>query len=70
MESIPQIIEAAGGIEKIAAAVDMTLSAIRKWPQIGIPDRHWSVLIEMGGGEFDERELYRANQAAPQRAAA
>jgi len=70
MNSISEIIEAAGGIEVVADKIDKTTSAIRKWSQIGIPDRHWPVLIEMGQQKFDERDLYRANQVAPQRATA
>ena len=65
--NLPEIIEAAGGPAKIAPEVELSESAIRKWVQIGIPDRHWAMLIEMGGGQFDERDIYRANCEAPGR---
>ncbi|KKK64332.1 hypothetical protein LCGC14_2985250, partial [marine sediment metagenome] len=45
---ITEIIETAGGVETVAQATELTTDAVRrKWPKIGIPDRHWGVLIKL-----------------------
>lgn len=69
MRTISQIIEAAGGPQVVSAAIPprpdgkkMTSDAVRKWPQIGIPDRHWPVLIELAQATPDE--LFEANRTA------
>ena len=67
---IPGIIAAAGGKDAIARRRDLSVDAVKKWPIIGIPDRHWSALIEMSGGAFGPEDLYEANCAARAAAAA
>ena len=67
---IPGIIAAAGGKDAIARRRDLSVDAVKKWPIIGIPDRHWSALIEMSGGAFGPEDLYEANRAARAAAAA
>lgn len=64
MRTIPQIIEAAGGPRQVSEATGgrIKADAVRKWPQIGIPDRHWPVLIELAQATPDE--LFEANRAA------
>jgi len=64
MRSLSEIIEAAGGPRGIESASDgaITRDAVYKWPSIGIPDRHWEVLIPLAASTPEE--LYRANRAA------
>ncbi len=62
--SLKEIIEAAGGPGAIAAASDggVTAEAVYKWRKIGIPDRHWPLLMRMCAVSADE--LLAANVAA------
>jgi hypothetical protein len=64
MRSLVEIIEAAGGAKSIEAATSGTIKrdAVYKWPQIGIPDRHWEVIIPLAGSSAEE--LYQANRIA------
>jgi hypothetical protein len=69
--TISEIIEKAGGREAVAAALsaargegkEIKPDAIRKWPMIGIPDRHWPTIIEMVPG-LTPQDLFDANVAA------
>lgn len=63
MRTISEIIKDAGGARVIADASDGAIQrdAVYKWPGSGIPDRHWSVLIDLAGATPDE--LYEANRA-------
>lgn len=62
--TIPQIIKKAGGAAAIADASDGAIKkdAVYKWPAIGIPDRHWSILIDRAG--VSAEQLFSANVAA------
>lgn len=62
--TIREIIKAAGGPMAIAAASDgsVTVDAVYKWPQIGIPDRHWTFILPLAGATADE--MLAANVAA------
>ena len=62
--TIPELIHAAGGATEIAKASQGKISpgAIYKWPKIGIPDRHWFVVMPMAGATADE--MHAANLAA------
>lgn len=62
MRTIPDIIAAAGGPSAIAAASGGTIKsdAVRKWSKIGIPDRHWRLLIDRAGS--NPSELFAANE--------
>ncbi|HTV68081.1 MAG TPA: hypothetical protein VMF90_06035 [Rhizobiaceae bacterium] len=64
MRSLAQIIEACGGAAAIAAASGgaITKDAVYKWPQIGIADRHWEILIRLADASAEE--LYQANRIA------
>lgn len=62
--TISDIIERAGGAEKIAPACKLKKDAIYKWPGIGIPDRHWSKIIDLAEGKVTVQMLYEANRAA------
>ena len=71
--TIPEIIKRAGGppaIERESGG-SVTAEAAYKWPKIGIPDRHWSLIMRLTAVTADQ--LFRANQAArstaPDRAA-
>lgn len=63
-KTVRKIIEDAGGPAAIAAASDGTvkIDAIYKWPQIGIPDRHWPLVMPLAGASADE--MLAANVAA------
>ena len=65
--TIKQIIQAAGGPKKIAAATQKTARPISSksvydWPTIGIPERHWPVLIKLA--KSSPEELMRVNAKA------
>ena len=64
MRTISQIIEACGGIAKIAEASNGNLSdwAVRKWPANGIPEKNWAMLRSLT--EIDLDELHHANEDA------
>lgn len=75
MRTIEQIISDAGGARAIEAAAPVSdgkpafkTDAVYKWPTIGIPDRHWPILIKLAGATPDE--LFEANRLARQGAAA
>ncbi len=57
--AIDLIIEAAGGLKVVAEKTGLK-DGVRKWPEIGIPDRYWAILIELLPGLTAE-ELYAAN---------
>lgn len=64
VKTVPDIIKDAGGPAAIAAASDgtLTIDAVYKWPGIGIPDRHWTLVMPLSGATADE--MLAANVAA------
>lgn len=71
MRNIDQIIEAAGGARKIHEASGplddkgkrpLSFDAVYKWSKIGVPDRHWPLLMSLT--ETSATELHAANCAA------
>lgn len=64
MRTISEIIKAAGGARGISEATEgaVKVDAIYKWQTIGVPDRHWPILIQLGGSSPDE--LFEANRIA------
>ena len=64
MRTLSEIIKAAGGARGIeeASAGEIKRDAVYKWPQIGIPDRHWETVIRLA--QSSPEELYQANLAA------
>lgn len=73
--TVEDIIQRAGGVNVVAAATDrLGRDAVYKWKSIGIPDRHWPILIELcaiDGFDLTAQHLYEANLAArAERAAA
>lgn len=54
--TIPEIIDRAGGAITIAKESDSGISAdaVYKWPKIGIPDRHWPLVMRLSGVSADE----------------
>jgi len=62
--TVQQIIEKAGGASAIAEASKgkITTEAVYKWPKIGIPDRHWPIVLPLAGATADE--MMAANIAA------
>lgn len=69
MRTIPQIIKAAGGAGKISEASkgELTVNAIYKWRRIGIPDRHWPIVMPLA--KASANEMLKANLAARSAAA-
>ena len=61
MRTIPEIIKAAGGLKVVAEKTGLK-DGVRKWPEIGVPDRYWAALIDLVPGLTPE-ELYGANRA-------
>lgn len=70
MRTIKDIIADAGGPKAITAEANETfaIDAVYKWPTIGIPDRHWPILIKLA--TTTPEELFEANRLARQGAAA
>lgn len=48
------IIERAGGDEKVAKVCDVSLDAIRKWREAGrVPPKHWPTVAQLSGTSLD-----------------
>jgi hypothetical protein len=64
MRTISEIIKDSGSARGISEASngEITKDAVWKWPTIGVPDRHWPLLIQLSGATPDE--LYEANRLA------
>lgn len=62
--SIPKIIKDAGGPSKVASAScgAVTVDAVYKWSKIGIPDRHWPLVMPLA--RASAAEMLAANLAA------
>lgn len=76
MRNLEEIIKAAGGARKISEASGpaddagkrpLTYDAVYKWSKIGIPDRHWPLVMSLT--DTTAEELYIANIAARETAA-
>ena len=54
--TVRQLIEAAGGVERISAALGQKPSpyAILKWRYNGVPDRYWPTILTMANATADE----------------
>lgn len=64
MRTVKEIIEDAGGPKRIAEASKRTSTpivakSVYDWPQIGIPEKHWPIIIRLAKSSADE--LYKAN---------
>lgn len=76
MKTIPEILKAAGGARSIheasvaEAGADNAIKtdAVYKWSTIGIPDRHWPLIMRLSGASADE--MLSANVAARTKGAA
>ena len=71
MRNILEIVKDAGGARKIHEASGplddkgkrpLTFDAVYKWPLIGIPDRHWPLVMSLT--DTSPEELHAANCAA------
>jgi hypothetical protein len=62
--TVTEIIKAAGGPAKIAGASCGAISAdaVYKWPKIGIPDRHWPLVMPLA--RASAAEMLAANVEA------
>jgi len=56
MRTVSDIIQSAGGPAAIANASGgrITIDAVYKWAKIGIPDRHWPVVMPLAEASADE----------------
>lgn len=56
MRTISEIIKDAGGPGAIAADPESTTSteAVYKWTKIGIPDRHWPIVMRLANASAEE----------------
>lgn len=61
-QTIPDIIQAAGGASAVAEALGLDRTAVVKWRHGGIPDRHWPLLMERA--RVTTETLFAANVAA------
>lgn len=63
MLSIADIIELCGGAGRVAEAIGRPdQSFVLKWRRSGIPDRHWPVVMRLGGVTLEQ--VFEANSAA------
>lgn len=67
MKNIEQIIKDAGGARAISQASEndshqITFDAVYKWKKLGIPDRHWPLIMSLT--KTTPSELFTANQRA------
>ena len=67
MRDLKKIIRDAGGPKAISGASQETdwpiaSKSVYDWPQIGVPDRHWPILIELARATLSE--LFEANRKA------
>jgi hypothetical protein len=65
MRTVTQLIADAGGARAIALASESTphtigFDAVYKWPKIGVPERHWPLLISLAAATV--QEIYDANR--------
>ena len=62
--TISEIIKLAGGASAIEreSGGSVTAEAAYKWPKIGIPDRHWPLIMRLTRATADQ--LFRANVVA------
>lgn len=70
MRTITEIIKDAGGAAVIAESSNdsITPDAVYKWQKIGIPDRHWPVVMPLA--KATPEEMFKANIAAREASAA
>jgi hypothetical protein len=68
MATITEIINTCGGPKAVSDALGLK-DGVRKWANIGIPDRHWAKLIEMSKGKLKPATIFAANQQARAEAA-
>ena len=63
--TLDEIIKLAGGPAKIAdeSAGAIKADAVYKWPKIGIPDRHWPIIVKLAP-DVTPQMLFEANLAA------
>lgn len=56
MRTVSDIIKEAGGAVAIAAASngEVSADAAYKWQKIGIPDRHWPIVMPLAGATAEE----------------
>jgi len=59
MDSIENIIEAAGGLVSVSEKTGLTQNAVKKWLGKGIPDWHWKTVMELSGADLDQ--MFTAN---------
>lgn len=59
MDSIENIIEAAGGFAPVSEKTGLTQNAVKKWLSKGIPDWHWKTVMELSGADLDQ--MFAAN---------
>ena len=59
--TIPDIIKRSGGAVaiEIASQGEVKAAAVYKWSKIGVPDRHWPLLMRLSGATA--QELLAAN---------
>lgn len=62
--TVSDIIQSAGGPRAISNASEgqVTIDAVYKWPKIGIPDRHWPVVMPLA--RASAHEMLTANVLA------
>jgi len=66
MDSIREIIKAAGGAASVGRRVGKSRNAVWAWQDNGIPDWHWPAIMTMTG--VTPQQLFEANQNCPNRA--
>ncbi len=60
MRTVRELIAAAGGHKKLAAQIGITESGIKRWRQIGIPPKHWALMMRLVQSNIEELEAANA----------
>ncbi len=47
MITIRDIINISGGVENVARKCNLTIYAIRKWYESGIPQKYWEIILDL-----------------------
>jgi len=61
MITIREMMKMGGGVEQVAKAAGVAPRTARRWVQDGIPDWHWTALIERSG--VTPEQIFEANKS-------
>lgn len=67
MLNVKGIVSRCGGRAAISESIDsVSVGAIRKWEDFGIPEKHWKTIMQMAKGRLTPRMLNDMNESMRQ----